>query len=132
MLRVWVGMRYVPWQNQRWTLSRAKFFIEKVPKPKKNDTNLLIFLDLSYNPCKIFRLYSLQGQNVKTFLIITYKKGKIFLILPITRGTCIPGLCWEPPRIRLSDTEEVDRKARTTTHLFYTLFCRLRHSFMRS
>ena len=48
--------------------------------------NLLIFLDLSYNPSKNFKLYSLQGQNVLIFLIFTYNQGKIFLILPITGG----------------------------------------------
>ena len=48
--------------------------------------NLLIFLDLSYNPCKNFKFYSLQEQNVQIFLIFTYNQGKILLILPITRG----------------------------------------------
>ena len=47
--------------------------------------NLLIFLDLSYNPGKNFKLYSLQGQNF-IFFIFTYNQGKGFLILPITRG----------------------------------------------
>ena len=45
---------------------------------------LLIFLDLTYNPCKSFKFYSLQGQNVQIFLIFTYNQGKIFLILFIT------------------------------------------------
>ena len=49
--------------------------------------NLLIFLDLTYNPCKNFKSYSLQGQNVQIFLIFTYNQGGIFLILPITQGT---------------------------------------------
>ena len=59
--------------------------------------NLLIFLDLTYNPGINFKFYSLQGQNFKIFLIFTYNQG--FLILPITRGedTCIPGLHWELP-----------------------------------
>ena len=48
--------------------------------------NLLIFLDLTYNPGKNFKFYSLQGQNFKIFLIFTYNQGKAFLILPITRG----------------------------------------------
>ena len=48
--------------------------------------NLLIFLDLTYNPCKNFKFDSLQGQNVQIFLIFIFKQGKIFLILPITRG----------------------------------------------
>ena len=48
--------------------------------------NLLIFLDLTYNPCKNFKFYSLQGQNVQPFLIFTYNQGQIILILPITRG----------------------------------------------
>ena len=66
--------------------------------------NLLIFLDLTYNPGQNFKLYSLQGQNFKIFLIFTYNQGKVFLILPITGGgggTCIPGLQWElpPPRV---------------------------------
>ena len=48
--------------------------------------NLLIFLDLTYNPGKNFKFDSLQGQNFKIFLIFTYNRGKAFLILPITRG----------------------------------------------
>ena len=48
--------------------------------------NLLIFLDLTYYPGKNFKFYSLQGQNFKIFLIFTYNQGKVFLILPITRG----------------------------------------------
>ena len=64
--------------------------------------NLLIFLDLTYNPGKNFKFYSLQGQNFKIFLIVTCNQGKVFLILPISRGgggggTCIPGLHWELP-----------------------------------
>ena len=61
--------------------------------------NLLIFLDLTYSPGKNFKFYSLQGQNFKIFLIFTYNQGKVFLILPITRGggTCISGLHWELP-----------------------------------
>ena len=48
--------------------------------------NLLIFLDLTYNPSKNFKFYSLQGQNFKIFLIFTYNQGKVFLVLPITQG----------------------------------------------
>ena len=48
--------------------------------------NLLIFLDLSYNPCKNFKFYSPQGQNVQLFPFFTYKQAKVFLILPITWG----------------------------------------------
>ena len=48
--------------------------------------NLPIFLDLSYNPFKKLKFYSLQGQNFQIFLVITYDQGKIFFILPITRG----------------------------------------------
>ena len=62
--------------------------------------NLLIFLDLTYNPCKNVKFYSLQGQNFKIFHILTcnqgkvslilpiftHNQGKVFLILPITRG----------------------------------------------
>ena len=48
--------------------------------------NLLIFLDLTYNPGINFKFYSLQGQNFKIFLIFTYNQGKVFLILPITWG----------------------------------------------
>ena len=60
--------------------------------------NLLIFLDLTYNPGKNFKFYSVQGQNFKIFLTFTYNQGKVFLILPITQGgTCIPGLQWELP-----------------------------------
>ena len=64
--------------------------------------NVLIFLDLTYNPGKKFKFYSLQGQNFKIFLIFTYNQDKVFLILPITQGgggTCISSLQWEsPPR----------------------------------
>ena len=60
--------------------------------------NLLIFLDLTYNPGKNSKFYSLQGQNFKIVLIFAYNQGKVFLILPITQGgTCIPGLHWELP-----------------------------------
>ena len=45
--------------------------------------NLLIFLDLTYNPGINFKFYSLQGQNFKIFLIFTSNQGKVFLILPI-------------------------------------------------
>ena len=48
--------------------------------------NLLIFLDLTYNPGINFKFYSLQGQNFKIFLIFTYNQSKVFLILPITSG----------------------------------------------
>ena len=48
--------------------------------------NLLIFLDLTYNPCKNFKFYYLQGKNVQIFLIFTYNQDKIFLILPIIQG----------------------------------------------
>ena len=51
--------------------------------------NLLIFLDLSYNPCKNVTCYSLQVKNVKIFPIFTYSQGKIFLILLITRAAHI-------------------------------------------
>ena len=55
--------------------------------------NLLIFLDLTYNPGKNFKFYSLQGQNFKIFLDFTYYPG----------GTCIPGLHLElpPPRFKV-------------------------------
>ena len=64
--------------------------------------NLLIFLDLAYNPGINFKFYSLQGQNFKIFLIFTYNRGKVFLILPITRGAHVylvsNGSCPPPPR----------------------------------
>ena len=62
--------------------------------------NFLIFLDLTYNPGKNFKFYSLQGQNFKIFLFFTYNQGKVFLIFLLPGGTCIPGLHWElpPPR----------------------------------
>ena len=47
---------------------------------------LLIFLGLTYNPSKNFKLYSLQGQNVQIFLIFTCIQGQIFLIFLITWG----------------------------------------------
>ena len=39
---------------------RAKLFVEKPPKTYKNDMNLLVFLDLTYNPYKHFKSYCLQ------------------------------------------------------------------------
>ena len=43
--------------------------------------NLLIFLDLSYNPCKNFKFYSLQ--NVQMFLILPIIRAKSrFYLLP--------------------------------------------------
>ena len=58
--------------------------------------NLLILLDLAYNPCKSFKSYSLQGQKFKSFHIFTYNQGKVS---SGGGGTCIPGLHWEllPP-----------------------------------
>ena len=94
-------------------ITRSKFFIEKTPKAYKSDMNLLIFLDLSYNPCKNFKCYSLQVQNVQIFLIFTYNHGKNFLILPITQaarvyfvsaGSCTPP---PPPRMQLADFHNV-------------------------
>ena len=66
---------------------------------------LQIFLDLTYNTCKNFKVYSHQGQDI--FLIFTYNQGKIFLIFPITRGgggggTCIPGLHGESGCLAIS------------------------------
>ena len=82
--RFWVGM--CPGRTKSRPITRAKFFIQKPPKTYKNDMNLLIFLDLTYNPCKNFKFYSLQRQNFKIFLIFTCNQGKVFLILLITRG----------------------------------------------
>ena len=51
--------------------------------------NLLISLDLTYNPCKIFKFYpllTLFKANCRIFLIFTYNQGKSFLILPIAWG----------------------------------------------
>ena len=63
--------------------------------------NLLIFLDLTYNPGKNFKFYSLQGQNFKIFLIFTYNQRKVFLILPIYPGGHVYlvsiGSCPSPP-----------------------------------
>ena len=77
--------------------------------------NLQVFLDLTYNPCKNFKVYSLQGKNVQIFLVFTYTQGKIFLILPITRGGgggtyipgLIPGLHWE---LQVKQSRKFDRK----------------------
>ena len=67
--------------------------------------NLLIFLDLTYNPGRNFKFYSLQGQNFKIFLIFTYNQGKVFLILPITQGAHVylvsTGSCFPPPPLPL-------------------------------
>ena len=81
--RFWVGM--CPAEPKSRPITRANFFI----KSHKNGMNLLIFLDLTYNPCKNFKFYSLQGQNVQIFLIFTCNQGKFFLILPITRGVYV-------------------------------------------
>ena len=61
--------------------------------------NLLIFLDLTYNPGKHFKFYSPQGQNFKKFFIFTFKQGKVswFYLLPggahvylVSIGSCPP------------------------------------------
>ena len=75
----------------------GKIFHRKTLKTYKNGMNWLIFLDLSYNPCKNFKFYSCQWQNVQFFLIFTNNQGKIFLILPITRGHMYTCLHWELP-----------------------------------
>ena len=64
--------------------------------------NLLIFLHLTYKPCKNFNFFLIftynQGKVVLIVPIFTYNQGKVSLILPITwGGTCIPGLHWELP-----------------------------------
>ena len=65
--------------------------------------NLLIFLDLTYNPCKNVQFCSLQGKNVNFFLIFTSNQSKIFLILPITGGAHVYlvsiGSCPPPPEL---------------------------------
>ena len=49
--------RYVPRQNQKSRpITLAKCFIEYTPKTCENDMNLLIFLDLRYNPCKNLKI----------------------------------------------------------------------------
>ena len=61
--------RYVPWQNQKVDpITRAKFFIEKPPKTYENDMNLLIFLDLTYNPCKMSNFALFKGKMSNFFL----------------------------------------------------------------
>ena len=59
--------------------------------------NLQILLDITNNPCKKFKFYSHQGQNVQIFQIFTYNQDKIFLILPITRGEHM--YIWSPLRV---------------------------------
>ena len=92
--------------------------------------NLLIFLNLAYNPGKKFKFFSLQGQNFKILLIFTYNQGKVFLILPITRGRGkrIPGLHWElTPNplgtnidiILLFLTKPLDKHGDTLVHITY-------------
>ena len=90
--RFWVGMS--PSSTKKHSHKAGKIFHSKTPKTYKNDRNLLIFLDLSYNPCTNLIFYSLQAQILHIFfLIFTYKnkncqncQGKIVLILPITLG----------------------------------------------
>ena len=95
-----------------WTITRAKFFIEKeTPKAYKNDMNLLIFLDLIYKPCKNFKCHSLQVQNVQIFPIFTYSQSKIFLILPITRAA----------HVCLVSTGSCTRKVRKVSSLCFKL-----------
>ena len=62
--------------------------------------NLLIFLDLTYNPGKNFKFYSLQGQNFNffVFLPITRAKFSSFYLLSgegahvylVSIGSCPP------------------------------------------
>ena len=99
-----------PAETKSRPIIRAKFFIEKPPKTYKNDMNLQIFLDLTYNPCKNSKFYFLQVQNLKMVLIFTYNQDKVFLILPITPGrgggeggeggTCIPGVMFLSGQVR--------------------------------
>ena len=106
LAKIWVAM--CPAKTKSRTITRPNFFIEEPPKTYKYYMNLLIFLDLTYNPCKNFKFYSLQGKLSK-FSYFTYNQGKIFLILPITGGgvTCIPGLHCElpPPSLEISHSK---------------------------
>ena len=80
---------YSPAEPKSSPITRAKFVTEKPPKTYKNDMNLLIFLDLTYNPCKNCKFYSLQGQNFKIFLILPVTRATFswfYLLLPITRA----------------------------------------------
>ena len=69
--------------------------------------NLLIFLHLTYKPCKNFKFFLIftynQGKVVLILPIFTYNQGKVFLTLPITPGAHIYlvsiGSC-PPPSIR--------------------------------
>ena len=65
--------------------------------------NLLIFLDLTYNPCKNVKFCSLQGKNVQFFLIFTCNQGKIFLIY------LLPGGCPPPPSIARTQIIKFDK-----------------------
>ena len=58
----WVGM--CPGRTKKWVHNPGKIFLEKTPKTFKHDKILLISLDLSHNPCKNFKFYSLQRQNI--------------------------------------------------------------------
>ena len=80
------------------------FSIQKASKTYKNDMNLLIFLDLTYNPGKNLKFYSLQGQNFKMFLIFTYNQGKVFLILSITRGEHM--YTWSPLGVAQTESQQ--------------------------
>ena len=113
-------------------ITRTKFLIEKLPKTYKNDMNLLIFLDLTYNPCKNLKFYSLQGQNVQIFLIFTYNQGKIFLILPIIRGgVCLvsTGSCPPPPVLNtvMASSRHIDCQiSYPQLQLQYSIFLNIR------
>ena len=46
------GKFCAPAEPKSRPITLAKFFIEKAPKTYENDINLLIFLDLTYDPYK--------------------------------------------------------------------------------
>ena len=95
--------------------------------------NLLIFLDLTYNPCKNFKFYSLQGQNVQIILIFTYNQGKIFLILPITwKGGGLAHVYL----VSIGSSPPQENSARTIRVLglvyFFILMSKTHHTFCKS
>ena len=69
--KFWVGM--CPGRTKKYTHNLGKIFIEKSPKTYKNDMNLLLFFDLTYNLCKSLKFYYLQILPTPRQFLVLYK-----------------------------------------------------------